>query len=72
MWGGSGLKINFVDFSVKKVLFYLFNFIRKRFVWLFKILYFNISLKNVPHFNTSPFLGMNIVQTEIPLGECPT
>jgi len=33
MWGGSGLKIYFVDFSVKKkVLFNLFNFIRKRFV----------------------------------------
>jgi len=41
-WGGDGLKNNFVDFSVeKKVLLNLFNFIRKKFVWHHKILFYN-------------------------------
>ena len=65
MWGGSGLlNINFVDFSVKKVLFNLFNFIRKR----VKFLFFNISLKNAPLFTKSPFLAMDLAQTEIRSG----
>jgi len=46
----------------------MFNFIRTRFAWLLKILYYNISLKNVPLFNKSPFLWMDIVQTEIRSG----
>jgi len=53
---------------LKKVLFNLFNFIRKRFVWHFKILYYNISLKNAPLYNKSPFLAMDLVQTEISSG----
>jgi len=33
-----------------------------------KILYYNISLKNLPLFDKSPFLGMIISQAEIRLG----
>jgi len=37
-------------------------------VWHFKFFYYNISLKNVPLFNKSPFLAMDNVQTEIRSG----
>jgi len=53
---------------LKKVLFNLFNFIRKRVVCHFKFLYYNISVKNAPLFTKSPFLAIDLVQTEIRLG----
>ena len=58
-----------VDFSVKKKFFSICLILSEKGLSdILKCLYCNISLKNLPLFDKSPFLGLIIVQTELRLG----